>query len=196
MNHRNQNTSLDDVLAEYANAAEGFDAKLLQELVDRYPHHAPALHRYAQVQLASARAEENEIAAEVLSASVMPALRDRLRERMGSLVTKKLEEISGEQGLRTAATAIFGACQHGEDMLLMLIKDSGIRDVPGWVFDRLAKYVDVPLSMIRQALPLQAHAQSYRGKPTKSAPVSWAEAVAACIADEETRRSLLDDSHP
>jgi hypothetical protein len=192
MNPRNQNTSLDDVLAEYASAAEGFDAQVLQELVDRYPDHAPALHRYAQVQLASARAEESEIAAEVLSPLEMPALQNKLRERMDSLATKKLEEISGEQRLRAAATAIFGACQHGEDMLLMLIKDSGIRDVPVWVFDRLAKYVDVPLSMIRQALPLQAHAQSYKGKPRKSAPVSWAEAVDACIADEKTRRALLD----
>jgi hypothetical protein len=196
MNHRNQDTTLDDVLAEYASAAEGFDAKVLQELVDRYPDHAPALHRYAQVQLASVRADQGEIAAEALSATEMPALQHRLREKMGSLATKKLEGISGEQGLRAAATAVFGACQHGEDMLLMLIKDSGIRDVPGWVFDRLAKYVDLPMSMIRQALPLQAHAQSYKGKPTKSAPVSWAEAVAACIADEETRRALLDDSRP
>jgi hypothetical protein len=192
MNPPDQNSTLDDVLAEYANAAEGFDAKVLQEMVDRYPDHAPALHRYAQVQLASARADEGEIAAEAIPAPEMPALQNKLRERMDSLATKKLENISGEQGLRAAATAIFGACQHGEDMLLMLIKDSGIRDVPGWVFERLAKYVDVPLSMIRQALPLQAHAQSYKGKPVKSAPVSWAEAVDACIADEETRRALLN----
>lgn len=192
MNPLDQNATLDDVLAEFANAAEGFDARVLQELVGRYPDYASALHRYAQVQLVSARANESEIAAEVLTATEMPALQDKLRERMGSLATRKLEDISGEQGLRAAATAIFGACQHGEDMLLMLIKDSGIRDVPGWVLDRLAKYVDVPLSMIRQALPLQAHAQSYKGKPAKSAPVSWAEAVTACVADEKTRRALLD----
>jgi len=183
MNPLHQDSTLDDVLAEYANAAERFDAKVLQHLVDRYPAYAPALHRYAQVQLASVRATDNEIAAEEVSAPEM---------RLDFLATKKLERISGEQGLRAAATAVFGACQHGEDMLLMLVKDSGITDAPGWILERLAKYIDVPLSMIRQALPLQAQAQSYKGKPAKSAPVSWADAVNTCISDEATRRALLN----
>lgn len=183
MNPLDRNATLDDVLAEYAGAAEGFDAKLLQKLVDRYPGHAAALHRYAHVQLSSARATASEIAAEDVP---VPEVRPDF------LAAKKLEGISGEQGLRAAATAIFGACRHGEDMLLMLIKDSGIADVPAWILERLAKYIDMPLSLVRQSLPLQAHAQSYKGKPVQSAPVSWADAVKACISDEETRRALLN----
>ncbi len=183
MNPLHRNPTLDDVLAEYANAAQGFDAKALQDLVDRYPDYAPALHRYAQIQLSSVRATASEIAAEEVPAAEV---------RAEFLAAKKLERISGEQGLRAAATAVFGACRHGEDMLLMLIKDSGITDVPAWILERLAKYIDMPLSLIRQSLPLQAHAQSYKGKPAKSAPASWADAVKACISDEETQRNLLD----
>jgi hypothetical protein len=82
MSSRNANPTLDDVLAEYANASDGFDAKLLQDLVDRYPGFAPALHRYAQLQLASARATAGEIAAEELPESGMQASRSRLWSRM------------------------------------------------------------------------------------------------------------------
>lgn len=194
MNHHGQDATLDDVLAEYAGAAQGFDARVLQELVDRYPDYAPALHRYAQVQLSSARATDGEIAAEALMSAEQDALQLGLRARMESRTAKKLEHLSGEQGLQAAATAVFGACRHGEDMLLMLIKDSGIADVPGWILERLAQYVDAPLAMLRQSLPLQAHTQRYSGKPVMPAPVSWTEAVAACITDEETRRALLDDT--
>ena len=202
MTHRKQNASLDEVLAEYAGATERFDAKVLQEFVEQYPDFAPALHRHAQFQLASVRATESEIAAEVLSEQEMLPLRNKLLERMRFLPdppTRKLEAISGERGLRAAAIAVFGACQHGEDMLLILIKDApGIRDAPGWVYDRLAKHIDAPPPRVRQSLPLrrQGHAQHYRGKPVESAPMSWADAVAACISDETTRRLLLDKAEP
>lgn len=183
---RNPNATLDEVLAEYSSATEGFDAHVLQEFVERYPDFAAALHRYAQVQLSSLRASPDEIAAEPLSIEDLEPLRG----------TKKLEAISGEQGIRAAAVAVFGACRHGEDMLLILVKDTGIKDAPGWVYDRLAKYVDAPAPVVRRALPLRLHGQhaqrySAQGKPIEGTALTWAEAVASCISDEETRRILI-----
>lgn len=58
---------LDKVLEEYALASEDFDANVLHSFVGKYPEHAPALRRYAQVQLTFVEPTREEIEAEELT---------------------------------------------------------------------------------------------------------------------------------
>jgi len=67
MSNSKRKMNLDDVLASYALAAPEFDANVLQAFVNQHPEHAPALRRYAQLQLTSVPATLEEVEQESVS---------------------------------------------------------------------------------------------------------------------------------
>ena len=64
---RKYDISIDDVLDRYALAAPEFNANILQDFVNEYPEYAPALRRYAYIQLISFPATPEEIEQEYVS---------------------------------------------------------------------------------------------------------------------------------
>ena len=189
MIHRKQNATLEEVLADYANSAEGFDATRLQQFVHLYPDLAPALRRYAQVQLSSVRASADEIEAEEVP----------VNEMLLGAAKLKLASIAGRNAIRSAAAAVFGSCEHGEDMLLVCVKDAGVTGIPGWVYERLANYVDSTASALRSLIPPMNFAAAEQrfsapDKPKESPASSWEKAVEMCISDVEIRQALLSRS--
>jgi len=143
MTNSKRTASLDEVLADYAHASQEFDAKVLQAFVDKFPDHARALQRYAQVQLTFVPATREEIDNEPLSDEDMLPAQSRLLQRMRELrgspsaadateAAKKLAAVSGDAATQAAAMAVFGTCAHGEDLLLLSVTDapSDITGVP------------------------------------------------------------------
>lgn len=203
---------LDEILANYAQASENFDARVLHDYVQRYPQYADALKRYAYVQLSSARATGEEIADVGLSDEEMLPMQSRLLERLQQLraapssnadevrtATNKLSTIKGNKAIDAATMAVFGASQYGQDDLLLLVTEPpGVRDAPDWVYFGLGAHVSLSMSAVRAGLASRMATSAQRfstaGKPVAAEPLSWEEAVQQSITDEATRRAILEKS--
>jgi hypothetical protein len=213
MTNSKRTMNLDEVLASYALAAPEFDANVLQAFVNEHPEHASALRRYAQVQLTSVPASPEEVEQEEVSdEEVLPA-QSKVLQMMQALrcvhsseevadALKKLGTISGLAATRAATLAVFGAFEHGEDTLLLcVVEPPGVNDVPEWFFVRLGNHIGVPPSILQAGLSVVrqgARTQRYfaTSKPAEDGPVSWEEAVRACIGDERVQRTILESPGP
>lgn len=204
---------LDKVLQEYALASEDFDANVLHSFVGKYPEHAPALRRYAQVQLTFVEPTREEIEAEELTDEEMLPQQSRLLQRMQQLralasaedisaASAKLAEISGVDKLVEAAQAVFGSSEHGEDLLLVSVTDSPVpvNGVPDWFYERLGRSVDCAPAAVVQALALKRNRPtasqrfSTQGKPVEAAPITWKQLVEDCLSDGDAKQKILKNS--
>lgn len=204
--------SLDEVLASYERASESFDASVLNDFVQRYPGHADALNRYAQVQLSSVPATQAEIAAVELTDEQMLPLQSKLLERLqqqratstssaadAQEAAAKLQTISGSRAIEAATRAVFGGSDHGQDDLLLLVMEPpGVADPPDWVYSGLATYVNLPMASLhaglhgRMAAGVQRFSSS--GKPTDAQALTWQDAVEQAITDEAVKKAILGKS--
>jgi hypothetical protein len=210
MTNSKRTASLDEVLADYAHASQEFDAKVLQAFIDKYPEHARALQRYAHIQLTSMPATPDEVDEESLSDEEMLPRQSKLLQRMQQLrrvpsasdaseAAGKLASISGEQAMRAAAIAVFGSCEHGEDLLLLSITESvaEVRGVPDWFYEELGTQVGAaPAALIagmamKRQQPAGLQRFSAKGKPTEPPPMTWEQAVEDCITDDAVKNAIL-----
>ena len=205
-------TNLDQVLDDYAQASREFDAKVLRNFIEKYPEHAQALQRYAQVQLTSVPATPEEIANESVSEQEMLPRQSKLLQRMQQLrdnpaasgeldAAKKLESITGEKAIQAASVAVFGSYDHGEDLLLLSVIEasSEVSNVPDWFYKGLAEHVHIDPSLLQASNSSnwrQTANQRYsaKEKPTESPTITWEEAVDQCITDEVVKKAILDSS--
>lgn len=210
MTNSKRTSSLDEVLADYAHASQDFDAKVLQAFVEKFPEHARALQRYAQVQLTSVPATREEIDNERLSDEEMLPAQSRLLQRLQALrgspsaadttdAAKKLAAISGDAATLAATLAVFGTCAHGEDLLFLSVTDSpsDIAGVPDWFYERLGSHLAIlpaalqaGMAMRRQPAGLQRH--SSKTKPVEQPTTTWDHVVEDCISDEQAKKAILD----
>jgi hypothetical protein len=211
---------LETVLDEYAHASEDFDAEVLNAFLQKYPEHASALHRYAQVQLTFAQPTREEVEEEELSDEEMLPLQSKLLQRLqqlraegppsdvasddngsddAAMASEKLAAISGE-GLAGVAQRVFSSAEHGEDLLLLALIDtpSGITGIPNWFAKELGGALACPPGAIVQALalkrqrPAQVQRFSAKEKPTDSPPIGWRQLVEDCITDEVAKKTILE----
>lgn len=213
MTNIKRTTSLDEVLADYARASQEFDAKVLQDFIEKYPEHARALQRFAHIQLVSVPATPEEIDSEPLLTEDMLSRQSKLLQRMrqlrgapsaleASAAAGKLASISGEQALQTAALAVFGSCKHGEDLLMLSVTEatSEIRGVPSWFYEDLGAHIGTtPAALVagmsmkrQQAVGLQRF--SAKEKPAEPPPMTWEQAVEDCITDDAVKKAILQRS--
>ena len=126
---------LDEVLADYAQASEDFDAKVLQAFVAKYPEHAAALHRYAHIQLTSVPASAEEVNREVVTDEELLPLQSKFLQSLQQLrgtspdmqvdqAMQRLSEIAGSDAADAATLAVFGASEHGEDILFLTVTEA------------------------------------------------------------------------
>lgn len=213
MTNSNRTASLDKVLADYTHASQEFDAKVLQGFIDRFPEHAQALQRYAHIQLTSVPATPEEVDSERLSDEEMLPRQSKLLQRMQQLrqvpsafdaseAARKLASISGEQAMQVAAVAVFGSCDHGEDLLLLSVTESvsEVRGVPDWFYEELGTHVGVtPAALVagmemrkQQSAGLQRF--SAKEKPVAPPSITWEQAVDDCITDDAAKKRILGRS--
>ena len=209
MSNSKRKMNLDDVLVSYVLAAPEFNANVLQAFIDEYPEHAPALRRYAQLQLTSVPATPEEVEQESINDDELLPLQSKILQKMQAMlgipsseemedVAKKLGTISGMAATRAASRAVFGTVEHGEDTLLLcVIEPPGVNDVPEWFFVRLGNHIAVPAGVLKASLShvkRGARVQRYSASENLVAaePVSWVEAVRDCIDDEKVQRTILE----
>lgn len=202
--------SLDEVLVDYGRASQEFDAKVLQAFIDKYPEHVRALQRYAHIQLTSIPATPEEVDSESLSVEEMLPRQSKLLQRMQQLrdaplasdvseAVGKLTSISGEQAMQATAIAVFGSCEHGEDLLLICITDSAseVRGVPDWFYKELSSRFGVTSAGLiagmemkrQQAIGRQRF--SAKEKPVEPPSLTWEQAVEECITDDTVKKAIL-----
>ena len=208
--------SLDEILANYRDASETFDPKVLHDFLQRYEEHADALNRYAQVQLSSLRATPAEVAEVELSDEEMLPMQSKMLERLqqqraaaipasasnggdAQAVSSGLGTISGNKAIEAATVAVFGACNHGQDDLLLLVMEPpGVVDVPEWVYSGLAAHVNIPKSSLQAGLRSRMAAGAQRfssaGKPADTEALTWEQAVQQAITDHSTQQAILRKS--
>ncbi|MES9841941.1 MAG: hypothetical protein ABW134_15400 [Candidatus Thiodiazotropha endolucinida] len=210
MTNNMRTKSLDEVLANYAQASQEFDAKVLQAFIDKYPEYTRALQRYAHIQLTSRPATPEEIDAESLSDEEMLQRQSKLLQRMQQLrgapsssdtseAFAKLASISGEQSMREAAIAVFGSCEHGEDLLLLSVMEttSEVSGIPDWFYEELGAYIDVtPAALIdgmalKRQQPIGLQRFSSKEKPTELPATTWEQIVEDCITDDTVKDAVL-----
>ena len=213
MTNSKRNMNLDEVLASYALAAPEFNANVLQSFVNEHPEHAPALRRYAQLQLTSLPASREEVEQEDASDAELLPLQSKVLQKMQALrgvppseevgaVMAKLDSISGANATREAAIAVFGAMGHGQDILLLcVVEPPGVNGVPDWFHDRLGNHIHVPAGVLRAGISLSrqaARTQRFSASETleEALPISWEEAVRICIDDEIVQRTILESPGP
>ena len=202
--------SLDEVLADYAQASQKFDPKVLLTFVQKFPEYAGALQRYAHIQMTSTPASPEEVANEEVSDDELLPLQSKLLQRLQELrgspsaaevnhAVSRLSQIADSDATDAAATAVFGSCEHGEDILFLTVTESEapIESVPNWVYSRLGGYLSFPMSVVQAALAKRGHVarqqrHSSRTKPVHSPPMTWKEAVEKCITDDATRKAILE----
>lgn len=202
--------SLDEVLADYAQASRKFDPKVLQTFVQKFPEHASSLQRYAHIQMTSAPASAEELAREEVGDEELLPLQSKLLQRLQELrgspsdaevdqAVSRLAKIADSDATDAAAAAVFGSCEHGEDILFLTITESGapIESTPSWVYARLGGYVGASMPVVQAALAKRGHVarqqrHSSRTKPVHSPPMTWKDAVEQCITDEATRKAILE----
>lgn len=205
-------TNLDQVLDDYAQASPEFDAKVLKNYIEKYPDHAQALQRYAQVQLTSEPATAEEIANETVSDQEMLPQQSKLLQRMQQLrensavsgeleAAKKLESITGEKAIQAASIAVFGSYDHGEDLLLLSVIEgsSEVSNVPDWFYKGLGAHVHIDPALLQASNSSswrQTANQRYsaKEKPIEVPPITWEEVVEQCITDEVVKKAILDRS--
>lgn len=207
-------TELDHVLEEYALASEVFDATVLERFIQKFPEHAPALRRYAQVQLTYVQATRDVVEAEELTDEQLLPQQSKLLQRMQQLrsavstaeidaVAKKLATISGEAELMRAAQIVFSSADHGEDLLLVSVTDSksAVTGVPAWFYDGLGRSIGCPGDVVIQAMAMRRHQPrvgsqrfSTQGKLAEPPPTTWERLVEACISDDKVRKNILERS--
>ncbi len=209
MTNSKHTASLDEVLADYAHASQEFDAKVLQAFIDKYPEHARALQCYAHIQLTSMPATPEEIDEESLSDEEMLPRQSRLLQRMqqqrrvpsasdASEAAGKLASISGEQAVQAAAIAVFGSCEHGEDLLLLSVTESVVdRGVPDWFYEELGIHVGATPAALLVGMAMKRQPSgvlqrfSAKGKPTEPPSMTWEQAVEDCITDDAVKSAIL-----
>jgi hypothetical protein len=209
MTNSKRTVGLDEVLADYAHVSQDFDAQVLQTFIDKYPEHARALQRYAQVQLSFVPATPEEVVAVEVSDEELLPLQSKLLQRMHELrggpsaaeaadAAKKLSSISGENATLAATRAVFGSSEDGRDLLFLSLTDSSceVEGVPHWVYEDLGSYLHAPpaavragITLKRQPAGLQRH--STQGRPIEPASTTWSQLVEDCISDEAVRNAIL-----
>jgi hypothetical protein len=213
MTNNKHTASLDEVLADYERASQEFDARVLHAFIEKYPDHARALQRYAQIQLTSVPATVEEIDNEPLSDEEMLPKQSSLLQRMQQLIktpsaseaseaAAKLASIVGEQALQAAAVAVFGSCGHGEDVLLLSVTESASEslDVPGWFYEDLSVHVGAPPAALIAGMTLNRQRSrgqqrfSTKEKPKEPVPISWEQMVDDCISDDAAKKTILERS--
>ena len=212
MNNSKRTASLDEVLADYANASPEFDVKVLQTFIEQYSEFAGALQRYAQLQLSSLPATAEEVDIERLSDEAMLPAQSKLLQRMQQLrgdpspsdlsqASSKLSSISGETATQAAAVAVFGSCEHGEDLLLISVTEapSTMQGVPAWFYQVLGSHLEVPAAVIQASIASRTQLAglqrfSAKEKPAESPPITWEQAVEDCITDDAVKMSILGRS--
>lgn len=211
MNNSKRTASLDEVLADYGRASREFDAKVLQTFIDKYPEHARALQRYAHVQLTSVPATPDEINDVPLpTEEILPRqslLLQRMQQLRGSAsaadaneAAAKLASISGERAMQAAAIAVFGAYEHGEDLLLLSVVESAsdVRDVPDWFIHDLSTHVGVVATALIEGMAINRQQSvglqrfSAKEKPNRPAPMTWEQVVEDCITNDAVKRVILE----
>ena len=211
MTNSKRTASLNDVLANYAHASQEFDAKVLQDFIERHPEHARSLQRYAQVQLSSVPATPEEVDSEPLSDEEMLPRQSKLLQRMQQLrgnpsasdaaeAARKLASISGEKAMQAATVAVFGSCEHGEDLFLLFVMDSAseVRDVPNWFYEELGAHVRVAPAALQAGIALRRQQPanfprfSANEKPTEPQSITWEQAVENCITDDAMKKAILE----
>jgi len=211
MTNIKHSASLDDVLDDYAHASQEFDAKVLKTFIEKYPEHARALQRYAQIQLTSVPANPEEVDNESLSDEEMLPRQSKLLQRMQQLrsnpsasdvaeATSKLATITGEKALQGATVAVFGSYEHGEDLLLLSIMEATpeVRGVPDWFYEELGKHVHFNPAALRAGYALKwqqpAGVQRFsaKEKPAEYSPIPWEQAVEECITDDAVKKAILE----
>jgi len=70
-----------------------------------------------------------------------------------------LAQIADSDATDAAAAAVFGSCEHGEDILFLTITESEaiIESTPSWVYARLGDYVGSSMSVVQAALAKRGH---------------------------------------
>lgn len=206
--NRNHTDGLDQVLASYVAASEEFDARVLHDYIQRYPQFADALNRYAQVQLSSVRATDEEIAETALNDEELLPMQSKLLQRLQQLrsptgtdpdesneAAKKLAGIKGAKATEAAAMAVFGGVDCGQDDLFLLVTEPtpGISNVPDWVYSGLGGHLGVSLPAVRASIASRLGAQRFSAanKPINADPLTWEEAVEQTITDQATKQAIL-----
>ncbi len=210
MTNSKRTVGLDEVLADYAHASQEFDAQVLQTFIDKYPEHARALQRYAQVQLSFIAATPEEIAGVEVSDEELLPMQSKLLQRMHELrggpsaaeaaeAAKKLSSLSGEAATRAAAFAVFGTAADEVDLLFVSVADAtgDVEGVPHWFYEGLGSYLHAPpaavragISLKRQPAGFQRH--SAKGRLLEPASTTWSRLVEDCISDEKLKKEILN----
>jgi hypothetical protein len=208
MNTSKNTESLDEVLAAYAEASESFDAKVLNDFIQRFSQFKDALNRYAQVQLSSVRASADEISAVELADNEMLLLQSKVLMRLQQLqnpappadelndVVARLSRIKGNRAIRAATIAVFGSDQDGQDdLFLLVIEPPGVKDAPDWFFRNLGNHISAAPEVVRKGIArgMSASAQhfSVQEKPLITEQLSWSVAIDKAITDAAAKRSIL-----
>lgn len=205
--------TLDEVLANYAQASQEFDAKVLQNFINTYSEYAQELRRYAYVQLISVAASPEEIEKESIDEAKMLQQQSKLLQQMqrlqelpsspdADIASAKLAAISGEQNIHSATISVLGSCDHGEDLLLLSITDttSRVSGVPAWFYNKLGEYLEVAREALIAALAMKQQPEislqrfSAKRKPTELISISWEQLVEDCITDDAVKNELLKRS--
>jgi len=205
--HEKTTISLDKVLREYSDASENFDADILGEFLNRYPEYAERLRNYASVWLMSRCATAEEIASEVVPDEEMLPIQSRLLSRLYSLkdsqaqtedlgvVIERLKDIKGAQEFDRIALAVLGDFESDEEELLIAeYIDPGLVEEPSWIKEGFGKVLGclpelVPVVLVEYRSQFTHH-YSANGKPVKSEPRSWADAVESLSVSKERKKML------
>ncbi len=211
--NEDKHKELDQVLEEYSQAAEAFDANVLATFLKKYPEHAQALHRYAHVQLTFVQPTREEVEAEELSDEEMLPRQSRLLQRMHELregsadgdvaeACKKLASLSGETSVVETARVVFGESTHDEDLLLLSVTDSvtPVTRVPDWFYEGLGKSIGCSARTVVHALArnrqLASGAQRFSSqeRPKEHGETTWERLVEDCISNQEAKKRILERS--
>jgi hypothetical protein len=209
MNMENHRPSLDEVLDQYYEAAEDFDADILASFIQKYPEYSQKLQQYAMAQMLLTPPTEDELqAVELPDEELLPMqsnLLKKLQELRGVPSTTeinqamdKLATVSGAKATRAATISVFGSDEHGEDDLLVVATEEGssMDDAPDWFFRDLASHIGTSPIPLRAGIRMHSRqfAQqrfSATDKPVDGPPRTWRQAVEECITDEATKRAIL-----
>lgn len=205
--HEKTTVSLDDVLHEYSDASENFDADILDEYINRYPEYADRLRNYASVWLMSRCATPEEIASEVVPEQEMLKTQSRLLSRLHSMkesnnrteevgvVIERLKNIKGTQEFDRVAQIILGDFESDdEELLIEEYIDPGLVKEPFWIKERFGEVLEcspelVPIALVEYRSQVSHH-YSANGKPAKIKPRNWIDAVES-LSISQARKKML-----
>ena len=209
--HEKTAISLDEVLREYSDATENFDADILDEYLNRYPDYAERLRNYASVWLMSSFATPDEIASEVVPDQEMLVMQSKLLSRLHSLkpskeqtkdigkVIERLNSIKGIEEFDRVTRKVLGNLESEEEELLIEeYLDPGLEKEPSWIKERLSQVLGclpevIPVALFQYRLQVSHHYSS-TGKPVKKKPRSWVDAVEELTVSNERKKTLCSAS--